>query len=379
MSSIDLTILILCLNEEKSIAHCVADARRFLERSAIKGEVLVLDNGSEDRSKAHAQQAGARVVVEERRGYGSTILAGIDAARSRYVILGDGDGEHDLNALEPFWDKLREGYDLVVGNRFATPSVHGGMRFWNRYVGAPLLSGIGRLFFRSPLRDFHCGLRGFDLMRIRDLNLQALGMESASEMIIKATRKGLRVAEVPISQRQALDADRVPRLRIWRDGWRHLRLLLLLAPNWLFLRPGIVAVAVGTVFLLLPWVRPDWLGTFAMLYGAAMVVCGTQLASFAGVTTLFSERMGFIDSDWTDWVLRHRVLTYSIATSLVLATAGLAGNIWSLMLWAASSHDATAVEQRIAVAVPSVTALMLAMQVLSTGFLLAFLTMRENK
>lgn len=378
MSSIDLTILILCLNEEKSIAHCVADARRFLERSAIKGEVLVLDNGSEDRSKARAQQAGARVVVEERRGYGSTILAGINAARGRYVILGDGDGEHDLNALEPFWDKLRKGYDLVVGNRFATPPVRGGMRFWNRYVGAPLLSGIGRLFFRSPLRDFHCGLRGFDLMRIRDLNLQALGMESASEMIIKAVRKKLRVAEVPVSQRQALDADRVPRLRIWRDGWRHLRLLLLLAPNWLFLRPGIVAVAVGTVFLLLPWVRPDWLGTFAMLYGAAMVICGAQLASFACVTTLFSERMGFIDGDWTDWVLRHQVLTFSIATSLVLAAAGLTGNIWSLMLWAASAHEATAVEQRIAVAVPSVMALMLAVQVASTGFLLAFLTMREN-
>ena len=376
MPCVDLTILILCLDEERSIARCVGEAGGFLRRNAIEGEVLVVDNGSQDRSAALARAAGARVVVESERGYGRAVRAGIEAAWGRYVVLGDGDGEHDLNALEPFWEKLRSGCELVVGNRF-TGADRSSMRFLNRHVGAPLLSAIGRFLFRAPVRDFHCGLRGFHLARVRSLALRAPGMESASEMIVKAMRAKLRIAEVAVSQRPAWDADRVPRLRIWRDGWRHLRLLLLLSPKWLFLRPGSAAVVVGLVLLVLPLLRGDWLGTYAMLFGAGLVVCGTQLAGFAAVARLFGERMGFHAGAAVQWVIRHHVLEWTLVASLALAALGIAGSIWSVFLWAATMGDASLESVRLRVAIPSVMALIVAIQTAFSGFLVTLLASRE--
>ena len=375
MSCPDLTVLILCLNEEKSIARCVAEARRFLRRNAIAGEVLVVDNGSEDRSAALAEEAGARVVAAPERGYGNAIKAGIAAARSRHVILGDGDGEHDLNALEPFWEKLRAGCELVMGNRFAAD--RSSMRFLNRYVGAPLLSAVGRLLVRAPVSDFHCGLRGFDLARMRGLALRAPGMEIASEMVVKAAQANLRVAEVPVSQRPAWDPDRVPRLRIWHDGWRHLRLLLLLSPKWLFFIPGLVAVVAGLVLLTLPVLRGDWLGTYAMQFGAGLVVCGAQLAVFAAVARLFGERMGFHAGGFAEWVMRRRVLERALAPGLLLAALGVAGCVWSVVLWAAAGGDPAFAEARLRVAIPSVGVLIVAIQTVFSGFLLTLLASRE--
>ena len=373
--SCDLTVLILCLDEEKSIARCVAEARRFLRRNAIAGEVLVVDNGSEDRSAALAEDAGARVVAAPERGYGNAIKAGIAAARSRHVILGDGDGEHDLNALEPFWEKLRAGCELVMGNRFAAD--RSSMRFLNRYIGAPLLSAVGRFLVRAPVSDFHCGLRGFDLARMRGLALRAPGMEIASEMVVKAARANLRVAEVPVSQRPAWDPDRVPRLRIWHDGWRHLRLLLLLSPKWLFFIPGLVAVVAGLVLLTLPVLRGDWLGTYAMQFGAGLVVCGAQLAVFAAVARLFGERMGFHAGGFAEWVMRRRVLERALALGLLLAALGVAGCVWSVVLWAAAGGDPAFAEARLRVAIPSVGVLIVAIQTVFSGFLLTLLASRE--
>ena len=376
MSCPDLTVLILCLNEEKSIARCVAEARRFLRRNAIAGEVLVVDNGSEDRSAALAEEAGARVVAVPERGYGNAIKAGIAAARSRHVILGDGDGEHDLNALEPFWEKLRAGCELVMGNRFAAAD-RSSMRFLNRYIGAPLLSAVGRFLVRAPVSDFHCGLRGFDLARMRGLALRAPGMEIASEMVVKAARANLRVAEVPVSQRPAWDPDRVPRLRIWHDGWRHLRLLLLLSPKWLFFVPGLVAAVAGLVLLTLPVLRGDWLGTYAMQFGAGLVVCGAQLAVFAAVARLFGERMGFHAGGFAEWVIRRRVLERALALGLLLAALGVAGCVWSVVLWAAAGGDPAFAEARLRVAIPSVGVLIVAIQTVFSGFLLTLLASRE--
>ena len=372
----DLTILILCLNEERAIERCVGEARAFLRRNAIDGEVLVVDNGSHDQSASVAQQAGARVVEERRRGYGSAALAGIRAARGRHVVLGDGDGEHDLNALEPIWRKLREGCELVVGNRFA-PSSRSAMRLLNRSIGAPLLSALGRLLFGVPVRDFHCGLRGFHAQRMRGLDLRCVGMEFASEMIVKAARAGLRIAEVPVSQRPALDPARIPRLRIWRDGWRHLRLLLLLSPKWLFFWPGVAAVAIGLVLLLMPVVRGDWMGTYAMLFGAGLAVCGTQLVAFAAAAGLFAERMGFGAFGLTEWVIGRRVLERSLGVSLLLGLLGMAGSVWSVFLWAAAVGDPALADVRLRVAIPSVMLLVLAVQSTFSGFLLTALASRE--
>ena len=230
----DLTILILCRNEEGGIARCVGEAFGFLRRNGIVGEVVVVDNGSSDRSREHALRAGARVAHEPRTGYGNAVIGGIAAAKGEFIILGDGDGEHDLDALEPFWEKLQEGADFVIGNRYRG-NVPPGSSVLRRRIGNPMLSGVGRLLFQAPVNDFMSGLRAFRADRARALDLRSPGMEMASEMIVKARLRGMRFAEAPVFQRPAFDPARSSHLRVWRDGWRHLRLLLALSPRRLFL------------------------------------------------------------------------------------------------------------------------------------------------
>ncbi|MGH8673146.1 MAG: glycosyltransferase family 2 protein, partial [Burkholderiales bacterium] len=241
---LELTILMPCLDEAATVARCVEKARHFLERTAIAGEVLIADNGSGDGSGALAEAAGARVIRAPERGYGAALRAGIDAARGKYVIMGDADDSYDFSRLEPFVEKLREGFPLVMGNRFKGGIRPGAMPALHRYLGNPVLSFVGRLFFRTGVGDFHCGLRGFDREHILSLGLRTPGMEFASELVVKAALTGWRIAEVPTT----LSPDgrgRPSHLRSWRDGWRHLRFLLLFSPRWLFLYPGLALLAVG--------------------------------------------------------------------------------------------------------------------------------------
>ena len=373
MTDCALTILILCRNEEGSIARCVREAQRFLARNDIAGEVLVLDNGSTDASAAVAAAAGARVVGEPRPGYGNAVRAGIAAAHGQYIILGDGDGEHDLTALEPFWEALREGCEFVIGNRFAGERQPGAQPFLNRYVGAPVLSAIGKLFSAAPVSDFHCGLRGFTAAAVRSLALRAPGMELASEMVIKATRGKLRIAEVPVTQRKALDAGRSSHLRMWSDGWRHLRLLLMLSPRWLFLYPGCILLASGLFFMALPIIFPveagGRYGAHTSMFGAGFFICGAQIASFTLHASVLAERFGLSEGALGTWGQRHRVLEYGVATGFLLALAGLAGSVWSLWGWAEDVDT----EGRLRIAIPSVAVLMLGVQMTFSAFLLRLL------
>ncbi|MGQ0833486.1 MAG: glycosyltransferase family 2 protein, partial [Gammaproteobacteria bacterium] len=232
----ELTILMPCLNEAATIGSCIAKARGFLERTGIEGEVLIADNGSEDGSRALAERAGARVVDVTERGYGAALAGGIAAARGRYIIMGDADDSYDFGRLDGFIARLREGYPLVMGNRFRGGIRKGAMPLLHRYLGNPVLSFVGRLLFRTPVGDFHCGLRGFDREAVGSLHLRTTGMEFASELVVKASLAAWRIAEVPTT----LSPDgrgRPPHLRSWRDGWRHLRFLLLFSPRWLFLYP----------------------------------------------------------------------------------------------------------------------------------------------
>jgi glycosyltransferase involved in cell wall biosynthesis len=239
----ELTILMPCLNEARTLAGCIEQAQAFLAAGGIAGEVLIADNGSTDGSQALALSMGARVVAVRERGYGAALRAGIEAARGRFVIMGDSDLSYDFRHLDAFVHALRGGAELVVGNRFRGGIANGAMPLLHRYLGNPVLSFIGRRFFGGPLRDFHCGLRGFSRAAMLRLDLVTPGMEFASEMIIKALQAGLQVAEVPTTL--AKDGrDRPPHLNTWRDGWRHLRYLLLYTPRWLFLYPGI-ALTVG--------------------------------------------------------------------------------------------------------------------------------------
>jgi len=233
----EVSVVMPCLNEALTLRVCIEKATRNLSAQGIAHEIVIADNGSTDGSQQIARDAGARVIDIPIKGYGAAIMGGIHAARGRFVIMGDSDDSYDMANLHPFVEALRKGPQLVMGNRFAGGIEKGAMPFLHKYLGNPVLSFLGRLMFKSPLRDFHCGLRGFERQAILDLNLRTTGMEFASEMIVKSTLNGLRITEIPTTLSPD-GRDRRPHLRTWRDGWRHLRFLLLYSPRWLFLIPG---------------------------------------------------------------------------------------------------------------------------------------------
>ena len=292
----ELTILMPCLNEAETLAVCITKARAFLERTGIDGEVLVADNGSTDGSRAIAAEHGARVVEVPVRGYGAALLEGTRQARGRFVIMGDADDSYDFTRLDAFVERLRAGDELVMGNRFKGGIVPGAMPPLHYYLGNPVLTGIGRLLFGSPCRDFHCGLRGYAKASIEALELRTLGMEFASEMVVRATLQGLRIAEVPTTLKKD-GRSRPPHLRSWRDGWRHLRFLLMYSPRWLFLYPGLALLAVGLLLTALVLPGPLALGfatldVHTLVLAAAATLLGTQTVTFAWLTKLFAINEG---------------------------------------------------------------------------------------
>jgi hypothetical protein len=284
-AAVELTILMPCLNEARTLPACLAKARGFLRRSGVVGEVLVADNGSHDGSQALAREHGARVIDVAERGYGAALRAGIEAAKGRFVIMGDADDSYDFAALDAFMVELRAGRELVVGNRFSGGIAPGAMPVLHRWLGNPVLSFLGRRFFGGPLRDFHCGLRGFERAAMLRLQLVTPGMEFASEMIVKSLQAGLRISEVPTTL--AKDGrDRPPHLNTWRDGWRHLRFLLLFAPRWLFLYPGALLALAGVMQLGLSQVLQPGLtrwpvGIHTQLFAMGATVLGWQTLLFA--------------------------------------------------------------------------------------------------
>ncbi|HEX6690240.1 MAG TPA: glycosyltransferase family 2 protein, partial [Burkholderiales bacterium] len=294
----ELTILMPCLDEAATVGVCVQKARGFLQRSGVEGEVLVADNGSSDGSRGIAERAGARVISVQRRGYGAALGAGIAAARGRYVIMGDADDSYDFSRLESMVEKLRAGHQLVMGNRFKGGIRPGAMPALHRYLGNPVLSFIGRMLFGTGVRDFHCGLRGFDREAARGLDLRTPGMEFASELVVKASLAGWRIAEVPV----VLHPDgrgRPPHLRSWRDGWRHLRFLLLFSPRWLFLYPGLALLTLGSALTAVLYVTPLRLGSagldiHSMLYAAAGALLGMQLCLFALFARVSAQSAGLL-------------------------------------------------------------------------------------
>ena len=289
-AEIELTILMPCLNEVRTLGNCIRQAKDFLQREHIAGEVLIADNGSSDGSQAVAWGLGARVIAVAERGYGAALRAGIDAAKGRFVIMGDSDESYDFGRLEPFVQALRAGHDLVVGNRFKGGIRDGAMPPLHRYLGNPVLSFLGRRFFGGPLRDFHCGLRGFRRDRMLALGLITPGMEFASEMIVKSLQAQLRVIEVPTVLSKD-GRDRPPHLSAWRDGWRHLRYLLLYSPRWLFLYPGVMLALAGMLQLAFanaatPGATHWPVGIHTQLFAAAAMVLGYQTMLFALGTVL---------------------------------------------------------------------------------------------
>jgi glycosyltransferase involved in cell wall biosynthesis len=380
----ELTILMPCLNEAETLATCIGKAMAYLQRSGIHGEVLIADNGSTDGSQAIAVAAGARVQPIPLKGYGSALLGGIRAARGRYVIMGDSDDSYDFGDLDAFVGKLRDGYALVMGNRFKGGIRPGAMPPLHRYLGNPVLSAVGRIFFRSPCGDFHCGLRGFDRAAILDLDLQAPGMEFASEMVVKATIHNLKITEVPTT----LSPDgrsRPPHLRSWRDGWRHLRFLLLFSPRWLFLYPGLglMALGVGSMVWLLP--EPRMVGRITLdihtlFYASLAVVVGFHSALFYVFARLYGMREGLVPPD--ERFLRMTgalTLEAGLLAGLILLLVGIGLAVVALSAWSQTAFGVLSPETAMRLVIPSGTCVLLAFQTAYGAFFLSVLGIRSRR
>lgn len=379
----ELSILMPCLNEAETLATCIRKAQKALADLNVAGEVIIADNGSTDGSPEIAAGLGARVVHVADKGYGSALSGGIKAARGKYIIMGDADDSYDFTNLGPFLEKLRAGYDLVMGNRFKGGIEPNAMPPLHRYLGNPVLTGIGRLFFNSPCGDFHCGLRGFSKAAIQRLDLRTTGMEFASETVVKASLHGLRITEVPTTL--SVDGrNRPPHLRSWRDGWRHLRFLLLYSPRWLFLYPGLLLMLVGTLvsgwLLVGPRVVDGiTLDVHTFLYAAMAIVIGYQTVIFAIFTKVFAITEGLLPEDpRLNTLFRYiRLETGILAGALMLAT-GIGLSIYALSFWSATSFGPLDPSRTLRLVIPAVTAIALGLQTVLSSFFLSILGLERH-
>lgn len=382
-SAVEVSVVMPCLNEAATLASCIQAAQRCLRDLGVCGEVVIADNGSTDGSPQIAAECGARVVVVAEKGYGSALMAGITAARGRYIIMGDADMSYDFGAMQPFIERLRDGDELVMGNRFRGGIAPGAMPNLHRYLGNPVLSGLGRLFFGSPCGDFHCGLRGFSKSAIEGLDLRTTGMEFASEMIVKATLAGLRIGEVPTT----LSPDgrnRPPHLRSWRDGWRHLRFLLLFSPRWLFLYPGAFLMTGGIALglWLLPGPRRMFGATFdihTLLYAAMAVVVGFQAVSFALFTKVFAIMEGLMPANARlDALFRRITLETGLIFGALLLLIGSAASLAALGFWRQREFGPLEPSQTLRLVIPAVTAFTLGCQIILSSFFLSVLGLKRR-
>lgn len=381
---LELSVVMPCLDEAETLEVCISKAQESLRKNGIAGEVIVADNGSSDGSQDIALRLGARLVRVQEKGYGAALQGGIAAARGRFVIMGDADDSYDFTDLMPFVEKLRGGDDLVMGNRFRGGIQARAMPPLHRYLGNPVLTGVGRLFFGSPAGDFHCGLRGFRRDAILGLGLRTTGMEFASEMVVKATLTGLRIGEVPTT----LSPDgrsSPPHLRSWRDGWRHLRFLLLYSPRWLFLYPGAGLMLLGLLagLWLLPGPRTLGNVTFdvhTLLYCAAAVVIGFQSVVFAVFTKSFGMNEGFLPEDPRALRLFDAInLEAGLVVGAALVVLGLGLTAAALSDWGAAAFGPLDPQATLRLVIPGVTALLLGFQTVLSSFFLSVLGLSRRR
>ena len=381
MQTYELTILMPCLNEAETLEKCIQKAKNFLNEHRILGEILIADNGSTDGSQAIAKAQGATIIAVEKRGYGAALKKGMHAARGNYVIMGDADDSYDFENLLPFLSKLREGYDLVMGNRFKGGIMQGAMPLLNRYLGNPILSFLGRIFFKSKIGDFHCGLRGFNRDRLRSLHLQGNGMEFASEMVVKATLKNFKITEVPT--RLFPDGrQRRSHLRPWRDGWRHLRLLLLFTPRWLFLYPGLFLMLVGFSFMLSLINGPIVIGKInfdihSLLLSGVLMIVGSQAVCFA-IFAKYIAGYHMQIREKNDRFLnafKYFTLERGLLIGFLLVLSGVIGTASTISYWLYHAFGPLAPTHIMRILIPSSTSLILGIQLIFASFFMSMLEM----
>jgi glycosyltransferase involved in cell wall biosynthesis len=376
--SIELSIIMPCLNEAETLERCIRKAQGFLDRTGIAGEIVIGDNGSTDGSQQLARDCGARVVNVPLRGYGAALYGACLAAEGQFLIMGDSDDSYDFSVLEAFVEKLREGFDLVMGNRFLGGIHPGAMPWKNRYIGNPILSTIGKMLFHCPASDFHCGLRGFSKAAFEAMDLHTTGMEFASEMVIKATLCGMKIAEVPTT----LSPDgrsRPPHLRPYRDGWRHLRFMLLYSPRWLFLFPGLLVMLAGLLGMALIRHQPFHLfrielGLDSMIYFAFMAVTGFQAILFGVLARMYAvqARLYPAGSRYMK-IFRAIKLERGLICGAALTLGGLAAAANALWQWKQASFGPLQVEHIARIVIPSGVAITLGFETILASFFLSTL------
>jgi len=333
-----LTVLMPCLNEAETLAKCINKANAWIARSGIEAEVVIADNGSTDGSQAIAESLGARVVPVAQRGYGSALFHGSMAAKGQWIIMGDSDDSYDFGNLSLFVEKLREGYDLVMGNRFLGGIAPGAMPWKNRYIGNPVLTWVGRLLFRCPAKDFHCGLRGFSRDAFLRMDLRTTGMEFASEMVIKANLFGMRVTEVATTLSKD-GRSRPPHLLPWRDGWRHLRFMLLFSPRWLFRLPGMALFIVSAIAYVALLLGPVHVGSVTfdvhtLFFAEAGLVLGFLAAAFSVIVRMFVAREGLLKEHTMLGKMRKSpVLEVGSILGIIMVALGLVLGVDALLAW----------------------------------------------
>lgn len=365
----ELSIVMPCLNESKTIGQCIQKARTFLYYNNISGEIIVADNGSTDGSVEIAKKLGAKVVHVQEKGYGAALMGGIAEAKGKYIIIGDSDDSYDFLNLMPFLEKLREGYHLVVGNRFKAGIQKGAMPFLHRYLGNPILSGIGKLFFKSKVNDFHCGLRGFHREAYKWMDLHTTGMEFASEMVVKSIIYDLKMTEVPTTL-SPLNKDRKSHLRPFNDGWRHLKFLLLYSPRWIFFYPGIFLMIAG--FLISSWIffnpQLSW-DIHTMLYASGAIMIGFQTVIFAIFTKTFAVHEKLLPTTpQIERILKNLTLEKGLITGGIMVLLGLGGFVYSLIIWNDRIFFEAGITITMRLVIASVTLLVLGFQLIFSSF-----------
>jgi glycosyltransferase involved in cell wall biosynthesis len=383
---IQLTVLMPCLNEAETIEVCIEKARQGLEAAGVQGEILVADNGSTDGSIALAEKAGARVVRVKEKGYGCALRGGIEAARGQWIIMGDADDSYDFSEIAKFVQKFKEGYELVMGCRMPRGGgtvAPGAMPWKNRWIGNPTLSFIGRLFFECPAQDFHCGLRGFTKAGYGRMELKTTGMEFASEMVIKATLKSLRIAEVPITLHPD-GRSRAPHLKPWRDGWRHLRFMLLFSPRWLFTWPGAALLLLGLAMFVPLTITPIKLGhvqfnTNTLLVSGMMTIVGLQVLFFGVFTRLYCVARGLLpENEHLRKLLSRFSLERGILVGALTCAIGASFLAAAVLKWKAAGFGQISYPESLRLVIPAVTCMTLGVQIVFSSFFLSILDLKHD-
>jgi glycosyltransferase involved in cell wall biosynthesis len=383
IEAVELSVVMPCLNEAETLETCVLKIQKAFQEAGIFGEIIVADNGSIDGSPEIATRLGARVVNVQDPGYGNALMGGIAAAYGKYIIMGDADDSYDFGHIPRFLTQLRAGADLVMGNRFKGGIQPNAMPALHKYLGNPVLTRIGRLFFGGTCGDFYCGLRGFTKEAYRTMDLRTTGMEFATEMVVKASLLGMKVSEVPTT----LSPDgrtRPPHLRTWRDGWRTLRFFLLYSPRWLFLYPGVALMLVGLGVGSWLLSGPRRIGSVVfdvhtLLYAAIAVLLGFQAIAFAVFTKLFATSEGLHPPDpLLDRLFRYINLELGLLVGAGLALTGLGVSVYAVRVWSLHNFGPLDMSHTLRIVIPAALSLTLGVQAIFSSFFLSVLGMRRR-